>query len=113
MCPHTNYFNGLNIVHHLINKPVLYVDPARTGAVQIIYQLFICRRILIRVALQYFQQLEGLWFKAGPGNLFGIPFSLISINDAPAHQWSSLEHASTLVFKPLTIDSRIPEIDVR
>lgn len=56
MSPHTDNFYGLFFLVHLINKPVLDVDPAGESSLKISLQLFTWRRCPVRIFPQNFNQ---------------------------------------------------------
>jgi len=54
MCPHTDYFHGLKVFEHLIDKTMLDIYSSREGAGKITHQLLVWRWVLVRIILQYF-----------------------------------------------------------
>jgi hypothetical protein len=64
MRPHAQDFDDSLFFKNLINKPVLDVNTARVGACQITNQFFVRRRILIRIAANYIEQVLRLVFES-------------------------------------------------
>ena len=56
MSPHTDNFYGLFFFVHLINKPVLDVEPAGESSLKISLQFFTGRRCPVRIFPQNFNQ---------------------------------------------------------
>lgn len=65
MGPHSENFNDSFIFYHLIDQPVLKIDPARVRSAQISQKLFKRRRLLKRVGGQDAKKFLG--FRPEPG----------------------------------------------
>ena len=111
MSPEAEYLHHSEVVQHLVDQPVLDVDPARIGTCQVTNQLLEGRRSLIGVLCQSGKQEFRLALETGGRQLFRILLGLPRKDDLPTHQRSSGAQASTGVARPLRIDSRIPGIE--
>lgn len=83
--PHSQNFDSLHRIQHLINQPVLNVDSAGIGARQITHQLLVGRRILIRIFGDNIQKLLGFRLQMGRCQLLGIFVSLLGEDQRPDH----------------------------
>lgn len=64
MSPHTDDFDGLDIIQDLVDKPLLDVYATRAGAGQIADQLLVWRRNLVWIRFEKIEQAECLRFQA-------------------------------------------------
>ena len=111
--PHAEDLDGLDVVQHLIDKPVLDVDPAGTRPCQVAKESLVGRGSLIRVLRQNLEKALGGRFQAGAGQLLCIVSCLARVDESPTHQPGSAWHFSTGVFSPRRIEARIPGMEAR
>ena len=62
---HLDDLNGLDVIHDLINKTVLDIDPSRTGPGKFSDQFFIWGMGYVRIFSQNLKKSFGLWFETG------------------------------------------------
>ena len=113
MRPHPDDLHRLDIIQHLIHKPMLNVDPAGAGAGEVADKLLVGRRRLAGVLCEKIEETLRLRFQARSGELFCVTPRLVGIDKRPPHQSSPFLHFFTGVFNPLIIEERIPGIDNR
>ena len=113
MGPHADDLDGLDVVQHLIDKPVLDIDAAGTRPCKVAKESLERRGSLIRVLRQNLEQALGLRFQAGAGLLLCIASCLARVDESPTHQPGSAWHFFTGVFSPRRIEARIPGMEAR
>lgn len=59
--PHAQHFHHSLVGENLIHEPMLDVDPARNGAIEIAHQSFEWGRVLEGIAREDFEQQLDLW----------------------------------------------------
>ena len=113
MSPHANDFDGVVFFNNLIDKSVLNINTPGICSMQITDEFFIGWRSFKGIAFKNFEKFKDFWFQSCGCNLFGVLLSLSGIDEFPFHQSSSVEHFSTGVLRPRTIDFRIPGTERR
>ena len=113
MCPHSDDLDSLDVVQNLVDETMLNIDSSGARSRKVSDKLLIRRWDFVGIFGENFEEFLCLGLKTRPRKLFRIAPGLMGIDKRPAHQSRSALHLSAGVFNPLTIDSRIPGIDVR
>jgi hypothetical protein len=113
MGPHADDLDDSLLFQDFVDQSMLYIDAASIGPGKITHEFFNRRGSVERVFPDDFQQLGGLAFETGRGQLLGVLLGLFGIDNLPYHQSSSRAHSSTGVCKPSRMDSRMPGMDRR
>lgn len=111
--PEPDDFNDFFFFKDLVDQTVLDIDPSRTSARQVAFQLFMRGRSLVGIAIEDTEHLDGLVFEARRRQLFGVLLRLSGVNQFPSHQEIFLAHLEVGVLSPATMDSRMPGTDRR
>jgi len=107
MRPHPNDFHDVAVFENLVHETMLNGDAARIRSAQITDKLFVAWRSLEGVLFKNLEEFFGFRFQSGSHKLLGVIPGLFGLDKRPLHQGSSVEHFSTGVLRPRTIDSRI------
>ena len=100
VCPHSQNFDSLHRIQHLINQPMLNVDSTGIGARQITQQLLVGRRTLIRILGNNIQKLLRFRLQMGRCQFLGIFVGLLGVDQRPDHltrpaSWNTSAPASS------------------
>ncbi len=89
MGPHADDFDDFLFLQDLVDQAMLNIDAAGISARQVTHQFFKSGGSAERVFADYFQQLDGLDFETGRGQLLNILLSLFGVDNVPCHQSAS------------------------
>ena len=113
MRPETDDFDRPDVFQHLIDEPVLDVNPARVRTGEVADEFFIWRRGLVGIFTKHGQQDFGFGTQPCRGELLGVFLGLAREDDPPNYHANFSRHRDTGVFSPRRMDSRMPGIDTR